>query len=495
MAIFDALRVGEIKAELERTKAELERTKADRDTLKATLSSTEYLTYFGLQEAIAKLNQDRAALLQEVATIQTSIAKQQEWWNKQLTELNREAEFKRAEIVVFGEAVTVQASIAKQQEWWNKQLVEVKREVDSKRAEIVVLDDEILLQSSGFYKMKYDLANSQEYLAKLEQIRKEQQAMIKNGTATHCPTNWTLNNDKREGERMIKDFAKLILRAFNNECDTSIATVKFNNVEAIANKIRKALEVLNKLAGRMSISITFDYLTLKLQELYLCHEYQMKKQEEKEEQKRIREQMREEAKIQKEIEELKLKVAKEEKHFSRALEAINEQIQRASSHAEQELLENEKASIVQRLAEVEHTKQDVLNRERNTRAGYVYIISNLGSFGEHIYKIGVTRRLDPQERVDELGDASVPFGFDVHAMIFSDDAPGLENALHKAFEHRRLNMINRRREFFHVTLEEIEGVVRTTFSKPVEVVRLPEASEYRQSLALRSAALPQVLSS
>ncbi len=124
----------------------------------------------------------------------------------------------------------------------------------------------------------------------------------------------------------------------------------------------------------------------------------------------------------------------------------------------------------------------MINWEEHTRAGYVYIISNIGSFGENIYKIGVTRRLDPTERVDELGDASVPFSFDIHATIFSDDAPALENAIHKAFEHRRMNMINYRREFFNVTLDEIENVVKTNFEKPVEFIRLPDASEYRQSI-------------
>lgn len=129
--------------------------------------------------------------------------------------------------------------------------------------------------------------------------------------------------------------------------------------------------------------------------------------------------------------------------------------------------------------------QDVQNREQNTRAGYVYIISNLGSFGENIYKIGVTRRFDPVERVDELSDASVPFDFDIHAVIFSDDAPALENALHKAFEHKRLNLINRRREFFNVSLDEIVRVVKTNFSKPVEFTKIADAAEYRETLVLR----------
>jgi hypothetical protein len=148
------------------------------------------------------------------------------------------------------------------------------------------------------------------------------------------------------------------------------------------------------------------------------------------------------------------------------------------------LLEQEKASIQENLKKTEHIMEDVLNRERNTRAGYVYIISNIGSFGENVYKIGLTRRLEPQERIDELGDASVPFRFDVHALIFSEDAPALENALHQAFIERRVNMINPRREFFRVTLEEIEHVIKNNFNKPVEIIRFAEAEEYRQSIMI-----------
>jgi hypothetical protein len=294
-----------------------------------------------------------------------------------------------------------------------------------------------------------------------------------------------VNNSLKEGEKMVKDYVKLILRSFNNECDASIINVKFNNVESIEKKLRKAFEILNTLGKRINISIVPGYLELKLQELYLCHEYQIKKQQEKEEQKRIREQMREEAKLLKEIEDRKLKIAKEERHFANALASLNAQMLRATNDAEKELLAKEQASIQQKLVELGKDMTDVLNREQNTRAGNVYIISNIGSFGENIYKIGVTRRLDPQERIDELGDASVPFDFDIHAVIFSDDAPALENALHKAFQHRRLNMINRRREFFNVTLEEIKHVIEHSFKKPVEFVELADAAEYRQSLLLR----------
>lgn len=446
--MLDMFRVGDIKAELEKTKQERDQAVQAYQALRATFQKIEHLNYQELQQAINQLVQERTRLLQEVDTIQQGIARQQAWWNAELSKLQQQAEMRQREVVI--------------------------------------LDDEILLQSYGLYQPTYDLVNTEAYKAKLDQIRQRQTAMVKAGTAATSPANMSLNNDRKEGERMIKDYTKLILRAFNNESDTAIGSVKFSNVEAIGKRLRKAYDTLNSLGSRLGIAITFEYLSLKLEELHLCYEYQIKKQEEKEEQRRIREQLREEARVQREIEEAKSKVEKELNHFNRALSTISAQLQRATDETQRALLEQEKASIEQHLLDSQHTMEDVLNRERNTRAGYVYIISNIGSFGENVYKIGLTRRLEPQERIDELGDASVPFRFDVHALIFSEDAPALENALHQAFANQRVNMINARREFFRVSLGEIEDVVRKNFSKPVELIHLAEAAEFRQSLAQRA---------
>ena len=198
--------------------------------------------------------------------------------------------------------------------------------------------------------------------------------------------------------------------------------------------------------------------------------------------------MREEAKLMREIEEMKQRLQKEERHFTKALDNISKQMAKAATDTERGVLEEERAVIISRLEELGHARDDIQYREQNTRAGYVYVISNIGSFGEDVYKIGVTRRFDPVERVDELGDASVPFDFDIHATIFSDNAPALENALHKAFAHRRLNRVNMRREFFRVKLDEIETVVRNNFGKPFEVTRVAEAAQFRQSQLLIAAA-------
>lgn len=440
MSVTDIFKVNQIKAERDNALKEV-------TSLKQVLAETDRMAFHELKLALSNLEEQKKKGDQAIQQL--------------------EAGYRQKELSL------------------QNQLQELANQINTRTEEVIVLDDEVLLQSFGFYKPKYDLQNSEMYRAKLEEIRGLQEQMVKAGSATSSSTAWTVNNSKTQGAKMIKDYVKLILRSFNNECDASIINVKFNNVESIEKKLKKAFETLNKLGQQMTISISPNYLNLKLRELYLFHEYQIKKQQEKEEQKRIREQMREEAKLLREIEEMKSKIEKEEKHFSKALAAINDQIAIAQSDAQMQILLKEKANIEKQLVEVEKDKQDVFNREKNTRAGYVYIISNLGSFGENIYKIGVTRRLDPTERIDELGDASVPFDFDIHAMIFSEDAPALENALHKEFAHRRLNMINLRREFFHVSLEEIENVVKCNYEKPVEFIQLCDAAQYRQSLILR----------
>lgn len=485
MTFMDMFRVSRIKTDLDQTQTQLALVQKERDALQATLSDTEHMSYFDLKRTIAELSEEKDKLMR-------TVTEQREQAMRTLTEEKEKAARILSEL---------EKDTARKRKVFNQQLIDLNLQTDYKRGELdreiqekkhtlVEMDEEILLQSFGFYKPRYNLMNSDAYKERLEQIRQQQESMVKSGKAASGSTSWTVNNSKREGERMVKDYVKLILRSFNNECDASIVNVKFNNIESIEKRIRKAFDVLNTLGSKMTISISLAYLDLKIQELYLCHEYQIKKQQEKEEQKLLREKMREEAKALKEIEDMKLKIGKEEKHFTKALITIEAQLLRAETEAEREMLVSEKASIEHQIVEIEQTKQDILNREQNTRAGYVYIISNVGSFGENIYKIGVTRRLDPQERVDELGDASVPFEFDIHALVFSNDAPALETALHRAFEHRRLNLVNRRREFFNATLDEIKQVVVTNFSKPVEFIELADAPEYRQSLLLKQNGIP-----
>lgn len=360
------------------------------------------------------------------------------------------------------------------------QITSLSEEVKQKKSQIVELDETILLQEFGMYSPIYDFASSEIYKDRLDAIRIEQKNMILFKTAATCSTNWTVNGSEAQGRVMTNQNIKQILRCFNDECDMLISKVKFNNIAAFIEKIRKSYDALNRMNTKSAVSISHEYLELKIQELQLAYEYAVKKQEEKEEQRRIREQMREEARLQKEIEEARKDIEKEQKHYTNALLKLYKQIE-SCDELEKEVLLEKKAEIEKHLSDLDSAIKDIDYREANKRAGYVYIISNIGSFGENIYKIGMTRRLDPMERVDELGDASVPFKFDVHAMIFSDDAPTLETALHHAFENKKVNMINGRREFFNVTLEEIEEVVKANYDKTVEFIKVPQAEQYRES--------------
>lgn len=360
----------------------------------------------------------------------------------------------------------------------------LEREIEDKRKEIINLNNIAEMQEYGIYEPTYEFLKVEEYKFRLIQIREQQKAMVRDKSAVTGLTNWTVNNSLAQGKKMVADTQKLLLRAFNGECDELVAKVKYNNLDATIKRINASCEAISKLGKIMQISIRPSYKNLKIEEVKLAYEYAQAKQKEKEELKAYREQMREEAKLQREIEEQRKKILKEQTHYANAIAKLRMQI---SEHPDDEDLKAKLAELTEQYNETEKAMQDIDYREANKRAGYVYVISNIGSFGENVFKIGMTRRLDPQDRVDELGDASVPFNFDVHAMIFTEDAPKLEAALHNAFEDRKLNLVNHRREFFNVTLDEIKRVVKENYDKTVEFVDVPDAEQYRMSKNFKKA--------
>lgn len=365
----------------------------------------------------------------------------------------------------------------------NQDYLKHKTIYDNLRKEVSLLEENLENISYGLYKPHYDYKTSEEFKQKLEEIINKQKQAIKNEMATHCPVKWEVSGSKTEGAKMTKYYSKLMLRAFNGECDASIAKVRWNNIGNMEARIEKAYEAINKLGSTHQITVTNDYFNLKLQELRLEFELQEKLYQEKEEQRKIREQMREEEKAQREIEKSRKDAEEEEERNEKALQKARSEIEKAKGKELERLTEKIKV-LEENLTKAHEMKERAISRAQLTRSGHVYIISNIGSFGDTVYKIGMTRRLEPMDRIDELGDASVPFDFDVHGMIYSDDAPELENRIHKKLESKRVNLVNRRAEFFDTTHDELEAIVKE-LNLNLHLTKIAEAKEYRETISLR----------
>lgn len=441
-----------------------------------------------------QLNTDLANLrLQKQREIEQTRKSVESERQKALAELSLQREKLQAEIArLNSEFQRISQNSRDQKERGIAEFQAVQANIERVRYEMQLLDEEAHLQSFGFYKPRYDFANSQKYQSRLEIIREQQKSLVKAGTAAICHIQWTVNDSKVEGRKQTNRTIRLMLRAFNGECDACISKVKYNNVKVMEQRIYKSLEAINKLVSIQRCEITYDYLKLKLEELYLVHEYQEKVYEEKEEQRRIREQIREEEIARREIEKARLDAEKEETRFAEALRKAREDVEHSVGAKQQKLL-LQIEELQRRLEEAHANKERAIARAQMTRSGHVYIISNIGSFGEDVFKIGMTRRLDPFDRILELGDASVPFRFDVHAIIYSDDAPTLETKLHRIFNDRRVNRVNERKEFFRVTLDEIAKAVRENHGE-IEFVSVPEAAEYRKTVSLLNSLQSEIVS-
>lgn len=351
------------------------------------------------------------------------------------------------------------------------------------RAEHQALSEEAALLEMGYYKSHFGYATSQRYKKAIDENYEQQRKMLTGKSAATCTMQWTIDGSVEKGKKQTDKTLSLMLRAFNGECDSAVAKVKATNYQTMENRITKSFEAINKLGSVQGCQIADEYMRLRLEELRLEYEHALKVQAEREEQRAIKEEMRQQALAEKELERAQQEAEREERQYQAALDKARSEFERASS-AKQEEMKSRLSELEQLLAEAHANKERAISRAQQTRSGHVYVISNLGSFGTNVYKIGMTRRLDPMDRVWELSDASVPFDFDVHAIIYTDDAPSLENELHQRFARRRVNMVNQRKEFFHVTIDEIAEVVRERCGD-IELTLAAEAAEFLQSEAYR----------
>ncbi len=405
---------------------------------------------------------------------------------KGIIDVEKEVEKKKTELNTLSLNISnLNIDFAKQKEQLGQDFKDKRDIFEKLLKEISILEENLEDISFGLYKPHYDYKSSEEFKQKLDTLREKQKEIIKNEKATILPTGLTLGGSESEGKKMALQYSKIMLRAFNGECDSAIAKVSWNNMSNMEARIEKAYEAINKLGSKLGISIAQNYFDIKLEELRLEFELEEKVYQEKEEQRKIREQMREEEKVLKEIEKAQKDAEAEEVRYQKALEKAKSEVEKAKG-AELDKLNEKIKQLEVSLEKAHEQKERAISQAQLTKSGHVYIISNIGSFGEHVYKIGMTRRLEPLDRVKELGDASVPFDFDVHGMIYSDNAPGLENTLHRHLESKRLNLVNSRAEFFQTTIEEIELIIEE-FKLTVTLTKLAEAREYRETVALRQA--------
>lgn len=351
--------------------------------------------------------------------------------------------------------------------------------------QILGAEDTVQLESFALYEPKYQFTNSIDYKNRLEKIREDQKRTARGLSAeVDAWDNNAVQFTKAEWKKLRKDALKLALRSFNSESEYCVDNVKFSNLEKMEERIRRSFETCNNLLKTVNAWWKDIVLERKLQELYLAHEYQMKRQEEKEAARQAREDQREQEKLEKEIREARAKIEKERRHFTSALQKLQLRLGATNDQQERGELQTRIDELSSQNSKLDEEERLLDYREQNARAGYVYVISNIGAFGEGIFKIGMTRRLEPMDRVDELGDASVPFRFDVHALVFSDNAPALEAKLHSHFAAGRLNKVNGRKEFFRADLKQIESVIRANYDAVVEVIHAAPAEQYRESLRL-----------
>jgi hypothetical protein len=353
-----------------------------------------------------------------------------------------------------------------------RELSRVNAELKKARADLIAIDDIVLLEEVGIYHYRHPLTDVVAYERALEVIQDQIKAMNKkDGGAILAATGWTVNGSASEGKRMVRDFSKLMLRAFNSEIDDIVLTLKPYKLANALDRLRKIADTIEKLGTTMSIRIAPQYYLLRVQELELTADYLQKEAEAKEEERQERERLKEERKVQQEIERSRARLEKERQHHINALEALEAKGDDAGI-----------ARVSEQLAEIEEEVKKVDFREANIRAGYVYVISNIGSFGERMVKVGMTRREDWRDRIRELSDASVPFNFDVHAVFFSTDAVGIEAQMHERLAHVRVNTVNYRREFFRASPGEVKGHLSELAGELLQFTEIPEALEYRQCL-------------
>jgi uncharacterized small protein (DUF1192 family) len=408
---------------------------------------------------VAELESQAAGLREELARLQADL----------------QGERERHAAAIAEQAAAARRQTEQELEQLAGQRAEAQSQLAALQLEVVVTREEALLQEVGVYQYRHPLSDAMAYQAQLAGLQAQIKAMAKtDGGAVTATTSWSVNGSLPQGRAMVRDFSKLLLRAYNAEADNLVRSLKPYKLDASAERLTKVATTIARLGKTMDIRIAEAYHRLRLRELELTADYLAKVADEKEREREEKARLREERQAQQEIEREKARLEKERQHYLNARQALLAKGDTDGAARLQDTLE-----------QIDRAIQDVDYRAANIRAGYVYVISNIGAFGEAMVKVGMTRRLDPLDRVRELGDASVPFRYDVHALFFSEDAVGIETNLHQQLADKRVNLINPRREFFHATPADVKALLAESAGDLLHFEDFPEALEYRQSLAQR----------
>lgn len=335
-------------------------------------------------------------------------------------------------------------------------------QVRSLQEKVSVLTEEDYLLSLGFHEPKYDFISSDDYQRRFDQVTSERKKMVKNKTAAICSSykGWTVGGDEKKGKKLIDNYLNLIRGTFDTICDSAISEAKTSNINQLKKRIRSNFDRLNQLSNILQCKITEGYLNLRLRELDIKYEMEAKKQEERERDRIIRDQMAQEKKDREAIEKARQEAEEaeqREKQYLEEREKIRQEMTQAVGQRLEEL-ERQNKQLEQLISKAQIDKEDADLRTRKLKSGFIYIISSIGSLEQDIYRICMTQRDEPDRYIREMNPI-VPFPFFPHFKVYSEDVSDTLKRLHQRFHNRRVNKVNDRREFFRVSLDEIDRAI------------------------------------
>lgn len=414
-------------------------------------------------------------------------------WNrsrKQATALTTEIQKIRADLEHYRPILDVEAEAQKRRKELEEKLAKINQDLGSRQSELNQITVQVHAATNelatfevrleehhqGLYEAKYEFEDIAQYAEALDLIREAQRELLR--------AKETVKFDGlKSNQTQYRDIARLAVSAFNGEFLSIVEGVTHSNFDKCRESLNNVFEKINKQISKTGYQISNKLLTLKQKELALVNDYKMAEQKIKDEQAELKAAMREEEKARVEAERAREKAIKEQERYQAALEQARNEMESKSAE-ERVKHEKEILELQRKLEEAKAERERATSMAQITKTGHVYIISNIGSFGEHVFKIGMTRRKEPEDRVRELSDASVPFGYDIHAMVYTTDAPTLENSLHRHFEEKRVNKVNQRKEFFNVTIDDIQSACEK-LGYNVKLSKLAEAREYRETIRIR----------